>query len=279
MARTWILGVVLVSLVASSARAGRAGRADRLKVAVIPGLAVNLDPARVDALGQDMAEALSSQLDVEVIGGLEVRRRLPAEGVPDECAVTPSCAGDIARVLDVDQLLFVVMVNTGASGSIQIDTTWVDPGLGGRASRPAIDIATVGTAKDRFAASATKLLPDAPVRPKASAPSLTRFSSGRPRHVTLSSGIAAGATVAALGVGLGFGLVTRSHYQDCKSVACSQDRKDSIRFTGIVADASFVVALAGAITTAVLFGTSAEQPRLLVAPSPDGVAVLGRVGF
>lgn len=274
MVRTWSLGAVALLLIVSTP-----ANADRLKVAVVSGLAVNLDAARVDALSQDMAEALTSQLDIEVIGGLEVRRRLPADGVPDECAVTPSCAVNIARALGVEQLLFVVMVNTGASGSIQVDTTWVDPGRGRRVSRPAIDIATVGTARDRFAASATRLLPDAPLRPKASASTLAGLSPGRPRHVTLSSAIAAGTTVASLGVGIGFGLVTRSRYQDCQASGCSQDRKDSIRATGIIADAGLVIALAGALTTAVLYSTSAEQPSLLISPTPGGVAVLGQVTF
>ena len=65
--------------------------ADRIKVAVVPGIAVNLDSARVDALSQDLADALASELDIDAVGGLEVRRQLPAEGLPPDCLTTPSC--------------------------------------------------------------------------------------------------------------------------------------------------------------------------------------------
>src|SRR5262249_42846587 len=80
------------------------------KVAVVPGIAVNLDAARVDAIGQDLADALNAELIVQAIGGLAVRRELPAEGVAPDCVTTPSCVADVAKRLGVDQLLFVVMV-------------------------------------------------------------------------------------------------------------------------------------------------------------------------
>jgi hypothetical protein len=263
-------------------------QADRLKVAVIPGIAINLDTSRVDAISQDLAESLSAELDVEVIGGLEVRRQLPPDGLPDECAVEPKCAADAAARLGVQQLLFIVLVNTGAAGSIQMDTTWVAPGLGTglsagqRVTRPAIDFASIESAKERFAASARKLLPDAPVRRKPSTIStpMPRFDEGKPRHFTALSLATAGITVAALGTGIGFGLSTRSRYQDCdKPPYCTDGEKKSVRARGVIADAGFVVALAGAITTAILYSTSAEVPRMMVAPTDDGVAVTGMLRF
>ena len=47
---------------------------DGPRVAVVPGIAVNLDAAKVDALSQDLAEALTSQFVVDAVGGLEIRR-------------------------------------------------------------------------------------------------------------------------------------------------------------------------------------------------------------
>ena len=82
-----VIAALLVSLPAA---------ADRLKVAVVPGVAVNLDAARVDALGQDLADALGSELEVDAHGGLEVRRLLPADGVPADCHTTPACVADVA---------------------------------------------------------------------------------------------------------------------------------------------------------------------------------------
>src|SRR4051794_24873003 len=124
--------------VASVLLASNVAAADRIKVAVVPGVAVNLDAARVDALSQDLAEGLASALDVDAVGGLEVRRQLPADGVPPDCATNPTCTADVAKRTGAQQLLFVVMVDSGAGGSVQIDTTWVEPETGKSASRPPI---------------------------------------------------------------------------------------------------------------------------------------------
>src|SRR5215475_258629 len=116
--RAMMLAVMLAALpgLASAERAA-------LKVAVVPGIVVNLAPARVDALTQEMAEALIA---------------------------------DVARRLEAQQLLFVVVIDTGSGGAIQIDSTWVDPVAHKSASRPAIDIAVLGDAKARFAVAAPK---------------------------------------------------------------------------------------------------------------------------
>src|SRR6185503_7821008 len=97
----------------------------------------------------DLAEALTTELDVDAIGGMEVRRLLPADGVAADCVVVPSCVSDVTNRLSVDQLLFLAIVDTGSGGAIQIDTTWVDPQSGHSASRPSIAIATVGEARAR----------------------------------------------------------------------------------------------------------------------------------
>src|SRR5207237_1279776 len=81
--------------------------------------------ARVDALSQDLADALASELEVDAIGGLEVRRQLPPDGLPPDCVANPKCTADVAARLGVSQLLFVVMVNSGTGGSVQVDPTWL----------------------------------------------------------------------------------------------------------------------------------------------------------
>lgn len=276
-----LAGVAALVAVVSASGTAFADRQDRIRVAVIPGVAINLDTSRVDAISQDLAESLSAELDVDVIGGLEVRRQLPPDGLPDECAVTPACAAEAAARLGVQQLLFIVLVNTGAAGSIQMDTTWVDPAAGQRVTRPAIDLSSIESAKERFVASARKLLPDAPVRRKATlSPPMQRFDDGKPRHFTALSLTTAAVTVAALGTGIGFGISTRSRYKDCDAYPyCTEGEKKSVRARGVIADASFVIALAGAITTAVLYGSSAEAPRVMVAPMKDGAAVSGMMRF
>jgi hypothetical protein len=251
----------------------------------VPGIAVNLDTARVDALSQDLAQALMGELVVEAIGGLEVRRLLPADGLPPDCVTTPACIADVAKRTNAQQLLFVVMVDSGSGGSIQIDTTWIEAASGKQASRPAIDLTSAADAKAKFAAGARDLLPDAPVRPKPTQGGgglgvNTKMTEGVPRHFTTPAKITAAVGVVGLGAGIAFGLQTRSRYNKCEGqpATCSQSSRDSIRTYGILADASFAIALGGAIVTTVLFMQSAEEPRLIVAPAPDGatVSALGR---
>jgi hypothetical protein len=255
-----------------------------LKVAVVPGIAVNLDTARVDALSQDLADALSSELVVEAAGGLEVRRQLPPDGLPADCVTTPACTADVARRTGASQLLFVVMVDSGAGGSIQIDTTWVDPAAARSASRPAIDLTSTSEAKSKFTGAARSLLPDAPVRPKPTAGgggSITPAMTERvPRHFTTPAKITAAVAVVGLGAGIAFGVKTRTKFNTCDRDpnACSQDERDSIRTYGILADVGFVVAAGAAVATVVMYMTSSEEPRFIVAPASDGatVSAIGR---
>lgn len=272
---------VLLALVGGAASAQTPAVATPpVKVAVVPGIAVNLDTARVDALSQDLAEALASELEVEASGGLEVRRQLPPDGLPADCVTTPACTADVAKRTGASQLLFVVMVDSGAGGSIQIDTTWIDPASGRSASRPAIDLTSPSEAKSKFASSATSLLPDAPVRKKATnvvsgGGVNTTMSEGVPHHFTTPAKITAAVAAVGLGAGIAFGLSTRSKYNACDAdpVGCTSDQKDSIRRLGLAADAGFIVATGAAIATVVLYATSAKEPHIIVAPSSDGATV------
>jgi hypothetical protein len=271
------LGSVIAAIVAIPTVAS----ADRIKVAVVPGIAVNLDSARVDALSQDLADSLEAELDIEAIGGLEVRRALPPEGIPPDCVATPACAMDVAKRVGASQLLFVVMVDTGTGGSIQIDTTWVEPSTGKSASRPALDIAALGDAKTRFVTAAPSLLPDAPVRPKPKTGGIGgTMAPAVPRHVSTPAKVTAAVTVVGLGLGIGFGLKARSRYNACDAdrLACTDDDRDSIRNFGLIADAGLLVGLGAAIATTVLYVTSGKESHLVVEPSPGGaaVAVVGR---
>lgn len=270
-----VIGAATITPTHASPRPEVVTAAPPIKVAIIPGIAVNLDAARVDALSQDLADALATELDVTAIGGLEVRRALPADGIPPDCVATPACFGDVAQRVGADQLLFVVMVDTGG-GAIQIDSTWVEPLTGRSVSRPAIDIASLADAKSRFLSVAPTLLPDARHRP---GPALggttspkTQMSDEIGRHVTLSSTITAGVTVVGLGVGIGFGLATRGKFNACEDTpaTCDADERDSIRTTGILADAGYLVAIGGAIATVVLYATSGRPSRLIIAPTEDG---------
>ncbi len=267
----WIFLVVAVALVVVGDRPVEAQPgAPKIRVALVPAVTVNLDAARADALTADLAESLMAELDIEVLGGLEVRRLLPPEGVPPECVTTPSCTADVAKRLDVTQVLFLVMVGTG--NGLQIDSTWVEPASGHKASRPPVDVANMNDAKTRFASVARLLLPDAPVHMKVvpHGGSVGVMSTAIPMHFTTPAYVTAAVGVVGLGVGVALGLSTRSKYNDCDtSRTCSQSTKDSIRLTGLVADAGFLVALGGAVATGILFATSGETAHLIVAPTTE----------
>jgi hypothetical protein len=99
-----------------------------------------------------------------------------------------------------------------------------------------------------------------------------------PRHFALPSYVTAGVTAVGLGVGISLGVSTRSKYKDCETLAgrgipCDSASKDSIRSRALVADAGWLVAVGGALATAVLYATSGDAPHLVVGPTSDGVAV------
>jgi hypothetical protein len=204
--------------------------------------------------------------------------------LPNDCVASPACIGDVAKRLGVAELLFVVMVDTGGGGAVQIDSTWVDVASGKSTSRPVIDVATVTAAKERFAAAAHQLLPDAPVRPKETGGggNITignAMSPAVPRHLTRPAMITAGVAVVGLGVGIAFGLQAKNSYHDCEeALVCDQALKDKIRQRSLLADAGFVLALGGAIATGVLYATSGKEPHLIVAPSEHGGVALTAVG-
>src|SRR5262249_45769002 len=161
-----------------------------------------------------------------------------------DCITKPACISDVARRLGAAQLLFIVVVDTGAGGAVQIDSTWVEPASGRSATRPAIDLAPGTDAKARFVSAARGLFPDAPVRPK------PRGVNGKmtevvPRHFTPAAMITTGVAVAGLGLGLGFGLAARSEYKSCDRdpapVGCDE-KHDSIRKRALIADVGFGVA-------------------------------------
>jgi hypothetical protein len=267
---------LIAAVIASIVAIPHVASADKLKVAVIPGIAVNLDAARVDALSQDLADALQAELDIEAVGGLEVRRALPAEGIPPDCVATPACTIDVANRVGASQLLFVVMVDTGTGGSLQIDTTWVEPATGKSVSRPALDIASLGDAKARFLTAAPSLLPDAPVRPKPKTGGIGGTMAPEvPRHLTTPAKVTSVIAVVGIGLGIGFGLKARSGYKACDDdrIGCTDGDRDSIRNSGLIADASFLVGVGAAIATTVLYMNSGKEARLVVEPSPQGAAV------
>jgi hypothetical protein len=282
--------------IALGAPAARAEPIPRVGVAVAT--EINLAPAEAEKISEALGKALHATLMVDVIAGAEAARRLPEEGVADNCVVDKACMADIAQRLSADQILFLVVVKVGSR--VQVDSTWADPATGKTVSRSAVVIEGGQDAEERFAAAATNLMPDAALRPapppepkmpdsgsvRPGRPeSLTLETRQRPRRMTTGAWVAAGIGGAALAGAVTFTLLTRSDYKDCDaSRSCSDDRLDSIDHKALAADLLWGGALVSGAAAAFLYWRSGGQLEQIPAggaiglrpgPGAIGVAVGG----
>ncbi len=266
--------------------AAPAVHAEQIKVAVVLSVAVNIDPTRVDALTQDLAAALATELEVDAVGGLDARRTLPAEGLPPDCVTLPSCAADVARRTGATQLLFLVIVDSGTTGAVRVEATWIEPSSGHQASRAAIELASTALAEARtkFAKAAHELLPDAPLRgaPRArvvtvaplTPPVTPPITPAAHRRIGLPVLIVGGVAVLALGAAIVTSVETVSHYRACdRDPTCTDAdaRRGSIRTLGYAADVTTAIAAGAAIATVILYVTS--RSRVVIVPTAEGAAI------
>lgn len=288
-----LIAAAAVALVA--ALAGRASADNAPRVGIAVAVKVNLDEAEVKELSAAFGRALHQKLVVDVVAGGEASRRLPNDGVSESCVVDPACVKDTAQRLTADQLLFLVAVRVG--NRIQVDSTWVDPVSGKSASRPKVVMVKLEEAEERFAESASLILPEAAVRPipmtassgiELGGPMMVRRTR---RHVTAGAWITAGIGAAALAPGVGFWLATRKQYNACErrpaDNLCNESERDAISRNGLISDVSFGVAAASAVVFGVLVWQSggeleripaaARALRLEVDEQGAFVAVEGRL--
>ncbi len=265
------------ALVASAGRA-QAQTPPRQRVAVIVDLTANVSAARATELGAAMAAALERALVVDATGGGDVLRRLPPEGVPDDCLAAPACLTDLGARLDATELLFLSLIQVGTT--VQVETTWVQPATGDVRARPRIDIDADARAGEVFAAAAQRLLPDADHRVAPVA--IVAAPRGPRRHLTRTSWIVAGVSLAALGGGVGLGLSARATYQRCERSPdrCDGDTRDGLATRALAADALSVAALIGGAVTTYLYVRSARAPvQAVITPVPAGAIADVRVEF
>jgi hypothetical protein len=274
---------------AAIALAAPGARADRLpRVGVAVATAVNLAPPAAQKISEALGAALHQKLMVDVIAGVEAGRRLPADGIADDCVVDRACIADIAQRLSADQLLFLVIVRVGSR--IQVDSTWADPASGRTVSRAAVVIEGGQEAEERFAEAATSLMPDAALRPAPPAEPVkpeggvgsrpevpTTISRARPRRMGTGAWIAAGVGGGALVGAVTFTLLTRSEYQDCDaSRDCSDDRLDSIDRKALTADVLWGAAVVSGAAAAVLYwmsGGQVEEVPIGLRPGPGAIGL------
>ncbi len=258
--------LVLAAAVAAPATAA----ADVPRVGIVVATRVNVTDGEGDGLSVQLADALRSDLQVDIIAGAEARRRLPPGGLPEDCVARRKCVRDVAERLDADQLLFLVMVRLGSR--LQIDSTWVGGDGAGAASRPAIVIEDGGApAVVVFAETTLRLLPNAAPRAAAvPAPAAVTAvevrTAPRGRHVTRPVIVAGAIAGLALVGGVGFALSARSDYDaleeaGCDRVTCpeAEERVDRMENKALAADILFGAAAAAAVTSGILYLVSAED--------------------
>jgi hypothetical protein len=286
----------MVLLLPASARADKAPR-----VGVVVSVQVNLKKAEVQQISQSLGRALRQRLVVDVVAGSEAMRRLPSEGVSESCVVDETCIKDTAQRLSADELLFLVAVRVG--NRIQVDSTWVDPANGRSASRPKVVMVKLDEAEARFSDAASLILPDAEVRATAQLGDeggQERAGQGgragtviirtTPRHMTWPAWATLGATVILGGTAAGYAIATRNEFNNLKErcvaemMSCQEDvykpARDSVHSKAITADVLTGLAIAGGVTTAILYFTSggdiervpvaAQALRLKVDPASRG---------
>jgi hypothetical protein len=275
-----VVGLAALAALAAPARAQEQPR----RIGIVVSTAVVVTPEEARALAVTMGEALTEELKVEVIAGEETERRLPASGLPEDCVASTECRTDIARRLDADELLFLVVIKVGKR--IQIDPTWTDAATARVTSRAKVDINQGADPMQVFRKAAKMLLPH--IRVGKTGPDIvvvTPGAGGTPRHMTTPAWIALGISGAALAGGVVFGIQARSQYNDLEAMGCKipdvtspcdQGDIDSLRTKALIADIFYGVSAAAAVTTLVIYLRSdspAEPAPVKISPVTGGLTL------
>jgi hypothetical protein len=288
--RRWLAALGAAIAVLAGVGTGEA-RAQGTRVGLVVATHVNMSETDADMLATSMAEALRSRLQVDVIAGAEVRRRLPPDGVPADCIARVECLRDVATRLDGDELLFLFLVKIGPR--VQVDSTWADPTKGSVVSRAALVVND--TPQDKatvLAGAAPRLLPHAQARAQTeweadavgASPSIEADREiRRGRHFTVPSIVAGAVGVVALGAGAGFGIAARLDYSALEDDGCARmdcpgeaGRIDKMESRALAADILLAAGGAALVTSAILYITSGEsEPMVRV----EGGAGGGIVSF
>jgi hypothetical protein len=261
--------------------------AESTRVGVVVSTAVNLDDAAVDALASSLGAALAAELGVDVIAGVESRRRLPPSGLPEGCVADIECRRDLGARLDADELLMLVVVQLG--DRVQIDPTWSHLASGRVASRPAVTIAEGDDSRTTFTAAAPSILPHIRSRPRPQAPAVVVVRGGpggdSGRRMTPVAWAAVGVAGAAAVGGAVFAVSARSKYdtledRGCRDTPCPASDIRTLRRHSLAADVLFGASLAAGVTAAILYVRSSadEEPVATIGGGPGdvGLSIGGR---
>lgn len=265
-------------------------RADTRRVGIVVTVKVNVTAEAATALAGELGEVIRSERPVDVLAGVDVDRRLPAEGVAPNCHAVESCRQDLARRLDADELLMLVIVDVG--GKTRIDATWVNIATGKVVTRPAITLTKTSDRRAVFRQAVPRLLPHIAKKKPDGGSKIVVVPVGKEerggRRFTRGTWIATGIAVAAGIAGGVFAISAQGKFSsleddNCRVDVCEPARIDSLDSHALAADVLLGVSLASAVTAAVLYirsdpGPASEQPPVTrppvsLVPLPGGVAV------
>jgi hypothetical protein len=301
------ISMLIAGLAFSVPRAAGAQDADALRVGVVDVVRVNMTAEEADALAFALGEVLERELMVEVIAGAEVRGQLG--DVPDDCVAQEACLTELARALDVDQLLALVIVRGG--DRTRIHATWWGAEADELEVREPISFAEGSDdARARLALAAPALLVGATPRPAPSpdedpglapdadgdeGPSITRAEpsevdeslpsldpagAGAARRMSLAHWTAGALPPATLATGVGIGTsmaISCGGFGTCEM----SDSRSRWRARADVLAISGGLVLGATLTHYAFFRDShgperRSEPRVGVAPGTRGFAVFGR---
>jgi hypothetical protein len=265
--------------------AAGAAHADVSRIGVVVASRGTLSEKEADWLAGRLGRSLEARLEVEVVAGVEARRRMPKGGVPKDCAAKLDCLREMAHRLRSDELLLLFIARSGSK--VQIGVTWSDPDIAVGADRPPLVMPDlVGDDAERVLAAAPNLLlPHASPRwrrPKPDAgPEIALEAPPRfVRRVTVPVLVTGALALAAAGTGAGFAVVARAEYNELEADGCHRDacgwadrRVDQMERRALVADILLGTAAAAAATSAILYFTTprtVSRVEVGAAPSPGG---------
>ncbi|HEY8145638.1 MAG TPA: hypothetical protein VIG06_23315 [Kofleriaceae bacterium] len=271
--------IAALALVTAAVVGEASVRAEALRIGVVVATRVNVTEGEADALGSALGDALRDKLTVDVVAGAESRRRLPSDGMPEDCVAKVACVQDVAERLGADELLFLVVVRLGPR--VQIDSTWARPRTQQIASRAALVIEDGEQSAPRvFDGAARRLFPEAPVRLVNAGVVVEPRSRGR--RLTPGVTIAGAASLAALAGGIGLALAARSDYDQLEADGCAQmacvgvgDRIDTMENKALAADVLFgASAVAAGVAVVLYLGSGGgERPPVSVGADSHGAHV------
>ena len=164
--------------------AGPASAANLTRVALVVHPVVNVSEVDSKKVALELAAAMRTRYDADILAGDGVRTKLPSK-LAEDCVSDPYCVGQVGDRVGADQLLFLVLVRAG--DKIQVDATWAELVSGRTMPRDAFEIGDDSAQRAAIVAEmAPLMLPRGTVPLRGAAGAVTAQPDGqidvRPEH-------------------------------------------------------------------------------------------------